>query len=166
MFRLFGIARAIRILKILRQLLTLWRLISGLVGALQTMFLGLVMIMMLLMWSIIAIELMHPAACRVHGGSGDGSEWCRAAFPTVIHSTLYFFATLVAGADWGTCAIPIIEGPPDVVGDFRAGFGYGSGFGFSNLASGGMRGRHWCLMEDGCSCEMGLRSRRSSLLRT
>jgi len=113
MLRLFRIARIVRVLKVLRWVPALWSMISGLIGALQAMSWGLILVVLLLLiWSIISVEVIHPIAWRVHNQPDPQSEWCREAFSTVLKATLYFFVTLVAGDGWAVCAVPIIEDSP------------------------------------------------------
>jgi len=113
MLRIVRIARFLRIVKILRWVPALWSMISGLVGAFQAMSWGLILVVVLLLvWSIIAVEVIHPIAWRVHTQPTAESEWCRTAFSSVPKATLYFFVTLVAGDGWAVCAVPIIEDSP------------------------------------------------------
>jgi len=113
MLRLFRIARIVRVLKVLRWAPALWSMISGMIGALQAMSWGLFLVtLLLLFWSIISVEVIHPVAWRVHDGGDTDAEWCRHAFSTVMKATLYFFVTLIAADGWAVCAVPIIEDSP------------------------------------------------------
>jgi len=61
MFRICRVARVVRVAKLLRRFPTLFNMISGFTGAMQAMFWGLLMILILLiMWSILAVEVIHP----------------------------------------------------------------------------------------------------------
>lgn len=110
MLRMFRVFRVIRVLKVLRKLPTLWSLVSGLIGALEAMAYGLILVMVLVfLWSIVSVEILHPIAWDVHH---EAPGWCRTAFSTTWNATLYLFVTLVAGDNFSQCAIPIILEEP------------------------------------------------------
>jgi len=108
--RLLRVARIIRVAKILKRFPVLMNFIGGFVGAMQAMIWGLILIlMMLVMWSLMAVELIYPESQKIEWGDGDP---CKVAFESVWRSTLTLFQTLVAGDSWGACAIPIIDFAP------------------------------------------------------
>lgn len=108
--RLLRVARVIRVAKILKRAPTLMNMISGFVGAMQAMFWGLILILlMLVMWSLLAVELVYPETKKMNMSDDDP---CREAFSTVMRATLTFFQTLVAGDSWGACSIGIIHNAP------------------------------------------------------
>mmetsp|Transcript_121087 Transcript_121087/g.349858 ORF Transcript_121087/g.349858 Transcript_121087/m.349858 type:complete len:670 (-) Transcript_121087:219-2228(-) len=119
-FRLIRIMRIVRALKIIRHMPTLWSIIAGATDAAVVMFWGFVFIMFLLMlWSLVALDLVHPIAWRIFQGH-PAEVVCRNAFSSVLMSALYFFMTLVATSDLMTCAMPIIEDSPFTVLIFAA----------------------------------------------
>lgn len=108
--RLLRVARVIRVAKILKRAPTLMNMIGGFVGAMQAMFWGLILILLLLvMWSLLAVELVYPESKKLDLAEDDT---CKYAFSTVMRSTLTFFQTLVAGDSWGSCSLAIIHQAP------------------------------------------------------
>merc|ERR1719226_392540 len=83
----------------------------------RTIMWGAVMMFgMLLLWSIIMVELVHPInSTRVEY---DGCERCARAFGDVLSSVLTLFQTTIAGDSWGTLAVAIIETEPWVASIF------------------------------------------------
>lgn len=64
--RLLRVARIFRVAKILRRFPVLMNFIGGFVGAMQAMFWGLVLILILLvMWSLMAVELIYPESQKL-----------------------------------------------------------------------------------------------------
>lgn len=111
LLRIVRVARVLRVAKLLNRFPTLKNLIMGFSGAMQAMFWGLLLILLLLtMWSILAVEVIHPINIQLY--AEDDHNWCAEAFSTVLRATLLFFQTLVAGDSWGQCAIPIINKAP------------------------------------------------------
>mmetsp|Transcript_70937 Transcript_70937/g.178884 ORF Transcript_70937/g.178884 Transcript_70937/m.178884 type:complete len:729 (-) Transcript_70937:50-2236(-) len=107
--RMFRIARVVRVAKILKRFPTLSNMIAGFTGAMQAMFWGLILILILLVgWSLLAVELIHPINAKLQ----EKDEYCAEAFTTVLRATLIFFQTLVAGDSWGNCALAIIKEQP------------------------------------------------------
>ncbi|CAK0865801.1 unnamed protein product, partial [Prorocentrum cordatum] len=65
------------------------------------------------MWSIVAVELVHPKVLELSSrGQWSDCERCSRAFSTVFHANITFFQTIVAGDSWGLMAIPVIEAHP------------------------------------------------------
>lgn len=108
--RLLRVARVIRVAKFLKRAPTLMQMIGGFVGAMQAMFWGLILILVLIVaWSLLAVELVYPESKKLDLSEDD---MCKYAFSTVMRSTLTFFQTLVAGDSWGACSLGIIHVAP------------------------------------------------------
>jgi hypothetical protein len=112
-FRLVRLARAFRAAKSFKELNALIRSFGF---ALKAIFWGMLMVIMILtIWSILAVQLLHPVNMRVVELKPEvylGCERCQRAFSSVFESNLTFFQTVVAGDSWGTVALPIITEEP------------------------------------------------------
>mmetsp|Transcript_7876 Transcript_7876/g.18829 ORF Transcript_7876/g.18829 Transcript_7876/m.18829 type:complete len:672 (+) Transcript_7876:71-2086(+) len=109
LLRLFRIARLARAARIVHMSPELHAMITGIISALTTVFWGLIMVMLLLaVWAVLAVELLHGSAHRVHGNN----DLCLSAFDSVFSIMLMFFQTLMAGDSWGDCAVPMIQDQP------------------------------------------------------
>ena len=60
----------------------------------------LMIIILLAMWSIVAVELVHPVSLRLD----QTNDWCDSAFSSVQQSMLLFFYTIVA-RPWFLCIL-------------------------------------------------------------
>eukprot|EP00443_Scrippsiella_acuminata_P002557 CAMPEP_0115182242 /NCGR_PEP_ID=MMETSP0270-20121206/7843_1 /TAXON_ID=71861 /ORGANISM="Scrippsiella trochoidea, Strain CCMP3099" /LENGTH=520 /DNA_ID=CAMNT_0002595285 /DNA_START=116 /DNA_END=1678 /DNA_ORIENTATION=- len=69
--------------------------------------------MMLTLWSIIAVELLHPVNVRIaeRGYYGD-CDRCERAYSSVFAAILTFLQQIIAGDSWGLTSLPIIEEEP------------------------------------------------------
>lgn len=111
-FRLVRLARSTRIMKFSPELSLLLR---GLKDTTKTLFWGGIMIfLMLTIWSILAVEFIHPINLEVaeHTSDYDGCVRCARAYETVMQSSLTLFQGLIAGDSWGMVTIPVIEYRP------------------------------------------------------
>jgi len=115
----FKLLRALRILKLMRavRILVIFpelhSMLRGFVSAMTAVFWGFVMIiLLLLLWSILAVEVIHKDNIRLDWEDDRMDQYCRDAFSSVSRSILLFFQTLVAGDSWGTCALPVIIAYP------------------------------------------------------
>jgi len=109
MFRIFRLARAIRILTVIPEL---YLMINGFMSAMKSMAWGfLLMSICLTIWSILGVELLHPINVKLEHSHASG-EWCREAFSSVMTLNLLFFQVVVAGDSWGECAIPLLKAAP------------------------------------------------------
>mmetsp|Transcript_88084 Transcript_88084/g.254214 ORF Transcript_88084/g.254214 Transcript_88084/m.254214 type:complete len:407 (-) Transcript_88084:318-1538(-) len=112
LLRLLRILRIQKMTKVFSVVPALWRLLSGLVGAFEALAWGsLLTLVLMLLWSIVAVELIHPVAWKVH----VDDRFCREAFSSVPKVTFYFFLTLIAGDEWGRCSVPVIEESPSLL---------------------------------------------------
>lgn len=111
MLRVTRVARVVRMAKIISKFPTLNTMVRGFNGAMNAMAWGLIVILILLIiWSILAVELFHPINQNLYAEEPD--HFCFDAFSSVLRSTLVFFQTLIAGDSWGFCAIPVIQKAP------------------------------------------------------
>lgn len=109
MLRIFRISKVCRAAKVLRIFPELYVMLRGFLSAMSAMLWGCILIMLLLlMWSITAVEFLQPISIRVFD---EGSD-CHSSFNSVFTTTLLFFQTLVAGDSWGACSIGIIHEAP------------------------------------------------------
>merc|ERR1712012_1127040 len=69
-------------------------------------------IILLVSWSILAVEVLNPVNQGLIAEGIVQDEWCQAIFTSVAYSTLAMFQTLVAGDSWGTCIIPVVRQEP------------------------------------------------------
>lgn len=114
-FRLVRLARAVRAAKSFKELNALIRSFGF---ALKAIFWGILMIIMILtIWSILAVQLLHPINVALVEKNPDiyiiaGCERCHRAFSSVFESNLTFFQHVVAGDSWGNVSLPIITEAP------------------------------------------------------
>eukprot|EP00928_Gymnodinium_smaydae_P013687 TRINITY_DN1497_c0_g1_i4.p1 TRINITY_DN1497_c0_g1~~TRINITY_DN1497_c0_g1_i4.p1 ORF type:complete len:528 (+),score=71.59 TRINITY_DN1497_c0_g1_i4:123-1586(+) len=127
--RVFRMARLLRMLKLFRAIPMLHCYIRGFLSAMNAMFWGFLIIMLLVvLWSVFSVEIIHPTAMIVH----EEGTWCREAFSSVKLSVILLFQTLVAGDSWGQCAIPIVRRDPFAMVIFMGAF-VTVQLGFTNL---------------------------------
>mmetsp|Transcript_68952 Transcript_68952/g.202406 ORF Transcript_68952/g.202406 Transcript_68952/m.202406 type:complete len:513 (-) Transcript_68952:20-1558(-) len=104
--RIFRIARLARAIRILRGIPELYAMVRSFFAAMSAMFWGfLIILMLLMMWAILAVEMIHPINIEIP----KDDQWCDEAFSTVQWCMLIFFQTLVAGDSWGACAVDIVQ---------------------------------------------------------
>eukprot|EP00931_Biecheleriopsis_adriatica_P004555 TRINITY_DN106201_c0_g1_i1.p1 TRINITY_DN106201_c0_g1~~TRINITY_DN106201_c0_g1_i1.p1 ORF type:complete len:648 (-),score=125.04 TRINITY_DN106201_c0_g1_i1:12-1682(-) len=129
MLRLFRIARLMRATKLLRVFPELHAMVNGFFSAMSAMWWGFIMItVLLLMWSVLAVELLYSVSREVHGDTHECSESMSSVFTTM----LLLFQTLMAGDSWGTCSLPIIRAVPGSIFIFGGSL-FTIQLGFTNL---------------------------------
>mmetsp|Transcript_69814 Transcript_69814/g.227121 ORF Transcript_69814/g.227121 Transcript_69814/m.227121 type:complete len:804 (-) Transcript_69814:148-2559(-) len=112
--RAFRLARLFRAARVLLAVRELYLLMTGLTNSMKTIFYGtLFLIAVLLMFSIIVVQLLHPINAELSYG---GCERCSRGFASVWDSSLTLFQQVVAGDSWGTISIPVIEAKPWLAG--------------------------------------------------
>lgn len=114
-FRIFRLARLARSTRLMRFSPELSLLLNGLRDVAKTLFWGILMILLMLtMWSILAVEFIHPVNVEVMEATTDydGCNRCGRAYESVFQSNLTFFQSLIAGDSWGLVTIPVIERKP------------------------------------------------------
>merc|ERR1719502_249231 len=72
---------------------------------------------MILIWSILAVSLIHPINKDIADNTSlyDGCARCPHAYSSVFESALTFTQQIIAGDSWGTVTVPIIERSPITV---------------------------------------------------
>jgi len=117
--RFFRIARLARVMRVFIAFRELYLLLVGLISAMRTIVWGaLMMFGMLLLWSIIMVEIVHPVNCTRVPYDTKACERCGRAFSDVMTSVLTLFQTIIAGDAWGTVAVAVIEEEPLTAGLF------------------------------------------------
>eukprot|EP00931_Biecheleriopsis_adriatica_P094949 TRINITY_DN6857_c1_g1_i1.p1 TRINITY_DN6857_c1_g1~~TRINITY_DN6857_c1_g1_i1.p1 ORF type:complete len:415 (-),score=58.38 TRINITY_DN6857_c1_g1_i1:38-1192(-) len=75
----------------------------------SAMLWGFVLIaIMLLIWSVLAVELVYETAQIAH----EQNSKCHEVFGSIPSAFMWFFQSMVAGDSFGACAIPIINEQP------------------------------------------------------
>jgi len=118
-----SLLRVLRLVKILRSrdiLLTfpeMHQMMKSLLQAASTIaWGGLTIFITLSIWSIIAVEFIHPLTVELARQGKYGScERCSRAFSSVMASNLTFMQQLIAGDSWGEITIPLIEEYPYLI---------------------------------------------------
>jgi len=112
--RVLRLARLVRVIRILTAVKELQMLLHSFFSTVRTLFWASFMLLVLLsLWSIIAVEMLHPVNTRVFAaGLYEDCERCERAFRSVMESNLTFMQTIIAGDAWGVLAVPIIEEAP------------------------------------------------------
>jgi voltage-gated sodium channel len=108
--RVFRLCKLARVLKVFRVFAELRSLMAGIAGSVRAIFWGTVLLaFVLLMWSIVGVEYIHPLNDRLDYGDCDR---CSRAYSTVFQTTLTFAQTIITGDSWGQTSIPLIEAYP------------------------------------------------------
>lgn len=114
--RVFRLVRLARAFKAAKQFNELHALIRSFGFAMKAIFWGILMIIMILtIWSILAVQLLHPINKRLIERDPllyEGCQRCPSAFSSVFESSLTFFQHVVAGDSWGNVSLPIIREEP------------------------------------------------------
>lgn len=131
-FRTLRLFRSIRAVVVQREL---YIIVHGFAGTMKALFWAAILMMGLLtMWSILAVEAIHPINRRLDQETDayiDCSR-CKKAFSNVWESNLTFFYTVVLGDDWTDVIVPLISFEPWTVCIFM-GVTFSVGMGLVNL---------------------------------
>lgn len=114
MLRIFRLCKIARVSRVMRVFPELRLMMAGMIGAMSAiMWGGMLLAIGLLVWSIIAVQFIHPLnqELAAQGVYGD-CERCGKAFQDVMSSCLTLFQQIVAGDSWGQVTIPIIDHYP------------------------------------------------------
>lgn len=114
LLRIFRLFKLVRVSKIVRVFPELRLMVAGLVGSVRAIFWGGVLLgFVLLIWSIIAVQLIYPLSKELSdGGYYEDCKRCSRAYASVWDSVLTFSQQIVAGDSWGQATIPVIENYP------------------------------------------------------
>eukprot|EP00929_Paragymnodinium_shiwhaense_P117454 TRINITY_DN8805_c0_g2_i1.p1 TRINITY_DN8805_c0_g2~~TRINITY_DN8805_c0_g2_i1.p1 ORF type:complete len:680 (+),score=127.03 TRINITY_DN8805_c0_g2_i1:121-2160(+) len=114
MIRLCRLLRLLRVVKLFAGMKELRRLLQMISTCAKTMFWSFLMAFLIMtMWSVLAVELIHPVAAGLAKEKmWDDCERCGRAFGSVMAANLTFIQTVMAGDSWGFLAVPIIEEAP------------------------------------------------------
>jgi len=119
-----SLLRVLRLVKILRsrdilvKFPEMHQMMKSLLKAASTILWGGVTIFITLtIWSIIAVEFVHPLNLTLaqKGVYDSVCDRCPRAFSTVMDANLTFMQQLIAGDGWGTICIPLIENYPYLI---------------------------------------------------
>lgn len=110
-FRIFRLTRLLRAFRVLTTFRELYIMIHCFVGAMKAIFWATLMIFVVLtLWSILAVEFLHPLNMKLADAGVHGDcERCANAYESVMKANLTFFQQIIAGDSWGTITIPMIE---------------------------------------------------------
>jgi voltage-gated sodium channel len=114
MLRIIRVVRFLRAGHIIVFFPELYWMTRGMFCALKALFWGILLIIVVLtIWSIIAVEVLHPLMDDVaRTGVWDNCPRCINAFDSVTDSLLTFFGQIVAGDSWCQVSVPLIRAYP------------------------------------------------------
>lgn len=113
--RIIRLLRLTRSYKMLHTFPELVLVLKGLVGAALAAMWGIVLVLfILLIFSVLAVVIVHPIVqdLVLHSDVYDGCPRCGRAFESVAQSTLTLAQHLILGDSWGVVTIPVIEHAP------------------------------------------------------
>eukprot|EP00929_Paragymnodinium_shiwhaense_P110324 TRINITY_DN7722_c1_g1_i1.p1 TRINITY_DN7722_c1_g1~~TRINITY_DN7722_c1_g1_i1.p1 ORF type:complete len:624 (-),score=128.30 TRINITY_DN7722_c1_g1_i1:550-2322(-) len=112
-FVVLRVLRVARAFKAAKKFGELARLLRGFMGAIRAIFWGILMIsMLLIVWGIMAVNILHPINQRLverNPDIYDGCARCARAYASVFDAMLTMFQQVVAGDSWGMVSLQIIE---------------------------------------------------------
>ena len=104
MFRLVRVARAVRVLISVPEF---YLLITGLHSSIKAIIFGaLLLLCLILFWSVIAVDLVHPVSSAL---LWDDCDRCPRSFESIWAASLTLFQQIVAGDSWGEISIRVVE---------------------------------------------------------
>jgi len=109
--RLFKLARVGKVFAVFPELRLM---MAGLLGSLQAIFWGTVLLaFVLLVFAILAVQFVQPYNLEVAAKGGyAGCERCSRAYASVFDATVTLTQQVVAGDSWGEVTIPVMEHAP------------------------------------------------------
>jgi len=117
--RVFRLARLARAVKVLIMFPELYVMVRGMWGALRTIFWGtLLLSMALVIWGILAVQIIHPINREVTKTlvyESSGCTRCPHAWESVWQSIQTITQHIIAGDSWGNVSIPIIDHSPATI---------------------------------------------------
>uniref|UniRef100_A0A7S1Q583 EF-hand domain-containing protein n=1 Tax=Alexandrium catenella TaxID=2925 RepID=A0A7S1Q583_ALECA len=113
-WRIFRLLRLTRSYKLIVHFPQLALMVRGLINAAYAVMYGVALLtVVLLVWSICAVQFIQPVNLRVASkGLYAGCDRCESAFASVPESCLTFVQQIIAGDSWGLVTIPIVEESP------------------------------------------------------
>jgi len=106
---IFRLARLFRAFRVFARSRELYLLINGFASSCRAIFFGMLMLLcMLLLFSILMVELVHPVNSQIHYGT---CSECTGAFNSVTWSTVTLFKEVIAGGSW-IISFPLIKEAP------------------------------------------------------
>lgn len=114
MLRILRLSRLARAAKVLRVFPELHLMLAGLAGAVQAIFWGTVLLLVvLLVWAVIAVQFIHPLnMTAAEKGLYAGCERCPHAYESTFEAALTFTTQIVCGDSWGRETVPVIQENP------------------------------------------------------
>lgn len=110
--RVLRLGRLIRFFRMLSFFQELYTMFLLMMSALRAISWGaLLMAMMLTIWSMVAVEFLHPLNQIIAETTDayEGCDRCPRAFESVLQSNLTFFQQIIAGDGWGRVSVVMIE---------------------------------------------------------
>jgi len=110
-FRLFRVARALRVFAIFPELNLI---LKGLWSAAKATLWGVMFLSIaILTWAIVATQIIHPLNQEItHAGKHEQCERCPHAWETVWQSTVTVVQAVLVVDGWGEICVPIIQYAP------------------------------------------------------
>jgi len=117
----FSVLRTLRLIRVLRALRflggskELWMMLHGLGSAMKAIaWAGLLIALFLLVWAIVAVEILHPLNEVIAQTSNTYEDCarCPRAFASVGEALLTFIQQIIAGDSWGLTSLPLMEKHP------------------------------------------------------
>lgn len=113
--RILRLARLMRFMHVVSFFQELYLMLRLMVSAMRAIGWGaLLMVLMLTMWSVVAVEVINPLNRKIAEETDAYAECdrCSRAFESVLQSNLTFFQQIIAGDSWGETSIVLIEAYP------------------------------------------------------
>lgn len=108
--RVIRVIRLVRIGRLVISMPELYILLSGMTTSVKPILFGsFTLITVILVWSIVVVELLHPI---ISGMEFPSCSSCDMAFNGVYSAALTIFSTVVAGDSWGLISIPLAKAEP------------------------------------------------------
>lgn len=114
LLRMCRVVRLARAARVLISIPEFYLLITGLYSSVKAIIFGSVILMCaILVWAIIAVEILHPMNSLVDYTEQYPCDHCRDGFESVFAAGLTLFQQIVAGDAWGEISVPLVkEHPP------------------------------------------------------
>ncbi|CAE7686577.1 Cacna1e, partial [Symbiodinium pilosum] len=105
--RILRLVRLVRAARVVISVPEFYILVSGFTSSFKAILFGSVMLVcIIIVWSIIAVEILHPENVQITYPSCVECKW---RFQSVWSAMLTIFQQVVAGDSWGEISIPLVE---------------------------------------------------------